>query len=143
MEKNTITINIYKINTENKKVMDNTYTFNLNERIIDIKNKILKNTFKNEYNYLDLENITSRTYKDYGKLFFDIGMLPSTIDNYKLSEFTNEGREFSFIGIPKNITEEKTKLNKDIGIIKKIIKEERKQSSSGFVFYEDEFPPLK
>ena len=142
MEKNTVVFNIYKINTENQKVLDNSYSFNLNEKIIDIKNKILKNTFKNEYNYLDLENITSRTYKDYGKLFFDIGVLPSTIDNYKLVEFTNEGREFLFIGLPKNILIEK-KVNNDIGVIKRIIKEDRKKSSNEFVYYDDEFPPLK
>ena len=142
MEKNTVIFNIYKINTENEKVLDNSYSFKLNEKIIDIKNKILKDTFNNEYNYLDLENITSRTYKDYGKLFFDIGLLPSTIDNYRLSEFTNEGREFLFIGLPKNILIEK-KINNDIGVIKRIIKEERKQSSNEFVYYDDEFPPLK
>lgn len=142
MEKNTVVFNIYKINTENQKVLDNSYSFNLNEKIIDIKNKILKDTFKNEYNYLDLENITSRTYKDYGKLFFDIGVLPSTIDNYKLVEFTNEGREFLFIGLPKNILIEK-KVNNDNGVIKRLIKEDRKQSSNEFVYYDDEFPPLK
>lgn len=142
MEKNTVVFNIYKINTENQKVLDNSYSFNLNEKIIDIKNKILKNTFKNEYNYLDLENITSRTYKDYGKLFFDIGVLPSTIDNYKLVEFTNEGREFLFIGLPKNILIEK-KVNNGNGVIKRLIKEDRKQSSNEFVYYDDEFPSLK
>jgi hypothetical protein len=142
MEKNTVIFNIYKINTENEKVLDNSYSFKLNEKIIDIKNKILKDTFNNEYNYLDLENITSRTYKDYGKLFFDIGLLPSTIDNYRLSEFTNEGREFLFIGLPKNILIEK-KINNNIDVIKKIIKEDRKQSSNEFVYYADEFPPLK
>jgi len=142
MEKNTVVFNIYKINTENQKVLDNSYSFNLNEKIIDIKNKILKDTFKNEYNYLDLENITSRTYKDYGKLFFDIGVLPSTIDNYKLVEFTNEGREFSFVGLPKNILIEK-KVNNDIEVIKRIIKEDRKKSSNEFVYYDDEFPSLK
>jgi hypothetical protein len=143
MEKNTVIFNIYKINTENERVMDNSYSFNLNEKIIDIKNKILKDSFKNEYNYLDLENITLRTYKDYGKLFFDIGLLPSTIDNYKLSEFTNEGREFLFIGHAKNVLIEKKKLNNDSGIIKRIIKEDRKNSSNEFIYYDDEFPPLK
>ena len=118
MEKNTVIFNIYKINNENEKVLDNSYSFNLNEKIIDIKNKILKDTFKNEYNYLDLENITSRTYKDYGKLFFDIGLLPSTIDNYKLVEFTSEGKEFLFIGLPKNILIEKKNTNNDTGVIK-------------------------
>lgn len=143
MEKNTVIFNIYKINNENEKVLDNSYSFNLNEKIIDIKNKILKDTFKNEYNYLDLENITSRTYKDYGKLFFDIGLLPSTIDNYKLVEFTSEGKEFLFIGLPKNILIEKKNTNNDTGVIKRLIKEDRKNSPNEFIYYDDEFPPLK
>jgi hypothetical protein len=147
---NTVNFKIFlKDNDTQDLVEKELYTFNLNEKIIDIKNKILINTFKNEFNYIDFENITERVYKDYGKLFFDKGLLPATIDNYKLSEFTNENRIFSFIAIPKNI-EVFPKIVKNIQtslLPKKTIiknnKEKGKENKKDFVFNIDDFPPLK
>jgi len=147
MEKNTVTFKIYLINENGKTSENKDYIFNINEKIIDIKNKILKDTFNNKFNSLDLENITEKVYKDYGKLFFDKGLIPSTIDNYKLSEFTIDNRIFSFIVNGKNIEKNKSYNKKEEGIfLKKIIKDERqnnKNTDKGFVYYADEFPALK
>jgi hypothetical protein len=126
------------------------YVFNLDEKIGDIKNKILKESFNDKFNNIDMENITDKVYKDYGKLFFDKGLLPCTIDNYKLSQFTNADRVFSFIVVGSNVLKSpKTPVNKviDTGILKKIIienrKDKHKNNDNGFVMYNDDFPPLK
>jgi hypothetical protein len=91
MDKNNVLFKIYNINNKTNNENNNKtnillkdYNFDLKVKIIDIKNIILKELFNNEYNSLDLENINERVYKDFGKLFFDKGLLPSTIDNYKL-----------------------------------------------------------
>ena len=139
MSKNVI-IKTYIVNDNNEQVEDKEYIFNLNEIIIDIKNKILKDTFKNKYNNLEITNITEKVYKDYGKLFFDKGLLPSTINNYKLSEFTNEDRVFSFLVKGTNIQLEKS-TKKDSDFIKKMIKEDRRKNNE-FMIYDDDFPPL-
>jgi hypothetical protein len=137
---NTVIFKIYILNENNESTEDREYIFKLTDRIIDIKNKILKDSFKNEYNNLEMTNITEKVYKDYGKLFFDKGLLPSTINNYKLLEFTNEGRTFSFVVKGTNIKIEKI-IKKECDFIKKIIKEDRGKSND-FMIYDDDFPPL-
>ena len=134
---------MYNENKEDKeKSFFKEYTFDLKLKIDDIKNKILKDI--GNFNYLNLENITERVYKDYGKLFFDLGVLPNTIDNYLLEQFTDRGRVFSFLALPCNIDKVIKKDNNE-GFLKKIIKENREKNNvnNEFVYYEDDFPPLK
>ena len=138
METNTVILKIYK----NKESYDE-YIFNLNEKLIDIKKKILDKTFENKFNYLDLENITEKIYKDYGKLFFDLGKLPRTIDNYKLEQFTNDDRTFSFIGLPCNYEIKEVKKNIKNDFFTKKMKEERMKRDKNIFYYNDnDFPPL-
>jgi hypothetical protein len=127
------------------------YIFNLNIKIIDTKTEILNelnNHKESKYNYLNLDNITFRVYKDYGKQFFDLGLLPNTIDNYKLEQFTDSGRTFSFIAIPANIEIKQFQKKNDSNnsFLKNMIKESREKekinNNNEFTFYEDEFPPL-
>ena len=141
MENKSIILRIYK----NKESYDE-YIFNLNEKIIDIKKKILEKTFENKFNYLDLENITEKIYKDYGKLFFDIGKLPRTIDNYKIEQFTNNNRIFSFIGIPCNNEIKEVKKNiKNENYAVKLKKENflKKNDKNNFFYNDNDFPPLE
>ena len=49
--------------------LEKEYVFNLDITIIEIKKKILNDIYQDKFNYLDLENITERVYKDFGKLF--------------------------------------------------------------------------
>ena len=115
----------------------------LNEKIIDIKNRILKDIFLNKFNYLDLENITDRVYKDYGRLFFEKGLLPETIDNYKLSEFTVDNRTFSFVAIPRNREIIKNiRKEENINLVKKY-SSKNDNKNNGYFYDECEFPPLK
>lgn len=149
---NTIIFKIY-VYDDNKNLVENKdYTLNLNEKIIDVKNKILLETFNNKYNHLDMENITDKVYKDYGKLFFNNGLLPYTIDNYKLSEFTYGGRIFSFIAVGTNInkiitppSKEKSSsvLNlKNIFMVNKNDKN-NKNMNNEFSLNQADFPSLK
>ena len=140
---NTVTFKIFIYDDNNKLIEDREYIFQLNDKIIDIKNKILKDTFNNKYNHIDMENITDRIYKDYGKLFFNKGLLPYTIDNYKLSEFTSFNRTFSFICIGSNINKKTEKNKESSGILKKLFLNSQKDvKKNDFVMYQDDFPPL-
>jgi hypothetical protein len=137
---NSVIFKIYKLQEkQNEKIFDKEYCIDLKTKISDIKKEILKNSFNNEFNYLDLENITDKIYKDFGKLSFDKGIIPNTTDNYKLEQFTINNREFSFIALPKNIIINKTK-KEDSGILKKFVKKELK--SNQLFIYDDDFPPL-
>ena len=115
------------------------YLFNINSKIIDIRNKLLNEIFNNSHNYLEMENITEKIYKDYGKLFFDKGILPSSIDNYLLSQFTNDNRIFSFKINPINLNIIKPIKNELF--LKKIIKETNIKNKDFFI-NNDDFPPL-
>jgi hypothetical protein len=135
---------IFIKNNEYETVEHKTYEYNGTTKIIDMKKELLHDIFNNKFNYLNLENITERVYKDYGKLFFDKGLLPETIDNYKLLEFTNEDRTFLFLALPQNVeVQQIKKINSEDNFLKKIIKEERKKGNNNeFKYFEDDFPPL-
>jgi hypothetical protein len=137
----------FKIYLENNNIDEpefyKEYLFELNIKIIDIKN-IIYNDLKNDkkieetFNTINLSNITDRIYKDFGKLSFNLGLIPNTIDNYKLFEFTNDKRVYSFIAIPF-ITVIKT-INKVSGVLKKVIMNENKND---FCYDPNDFPVLK
>ena len=92
----TVEFKLYK-KENNTNIYLHTYVFDLNTKIIDIKNTIINDFFKDQYNYIELTNITERVYKDYGLMFFDKGLIPSINDNYTLEKFTISNRTFSFI----------------------------------------------
>jgi hypothetical protein len=142
MDNNHITLKLFKKNTDIEFIKE--YIIHIDTKMIDVKNKILNDLYKNmEYNYIDLENITEKIYKDYGKLFFDIGIIPKTIDNYMLHQMTIGNRTFSFIVHPTIYHHE---IKKETPVfLPKLIKETRmktKINKNEFVYYDDEFPPL-
>ncbi len=145
---NSVIFKIYiKDNNENSFIRD--YIFFMHQKIIDIKKTILNDIFKNEYNDILMDNITERVYKDFGKLYFEKGILPKTINNYKLSEITNENRTFSFIISPQNIvidTDANINIKKtnENSILKKLINDEKKNNNNDLCLDDfDAFPPLK
>lgn len=145
MNKNSVVFKIFKLeNNERKFVKD--YYFDLNMKIVDIKNNILSECYNNAYNSLDLENITVKVYKDFGKLFFEKGLLPISIDNYKLSDFTIENRTFEFIVYGKNVQKKEIEKKKNnINLLQKNINKEYKNNkiSKEFVIIDEDFPALK
>jgi len=149
MQSNTVLFKIYRVGDNKENIFFKEYTIELNKKIIDIKNMILDDLNKNDmsnFNGLEMNNITERIYKDFGKLFFDKGIIPDTIDNYKLLQFTNGNRTFLFSIKAKNIINntEKTKTNEPT-FLKRIIKEERikrQKENNEFCYNNDDFPPL-
>ena len=139
-------VNILVFLSENSdKNLFKEYVFKLDKKIIDVKNFILEDLKKksnmNNYNYIDLDNITEKIYKDFGKLFFSNGVLPIIFDNYKLSEFTIENRTFQFLAIPKVNNVNNKQFSKPSGVLKKVIHEQNNKKNE-FVFDNNDFPPL-
>jgi len=144
VENKNVTIHIFYKN-ELLKI----YDFDLHEKIINIKKRVLCECFENKYNEIDFENTSEKIYKDFGKLFFDKGMLPNTIDNYKLDQFTESNRTFFFTVHPKNIEKKDIvnqykKREEKEGLRWKQQRIEKKNTSenNGFLYREEDFPSL-
>lgn len=147
-----ISINLFiKVNNEN--ILKETISVDINSKIHELKKQILTLLFDKNVNYnsVNLTNITSRVYKDYGLLFFDKGLLPDTLDNFTLSKFTIEDRTFDFLVEPSNkinnVSENNFKQNnRSKGIYnpnKRFNPQyEEKNEQVEFVFNEEDFPPL-
>lgn len=137
----SIKINIY-ILKKNEEALVETINQDLNIKIIDFKNQLLSKYFP-ENNYLEINNITERVYKDYGMLFFDKGILPETNDNYLLSKFTIPNRTFSFLIHGKNIEKKISNQvqNKQYVSFNKY-KPKDPNEPEPFILKEEDFPPL-
>jgi len=152
----SVEFKIYKKENETNTYLK-TYVFELNKKIIDIKNIIINDFFKGQYNYVELTNITDRVYKDYGLLFFDKGLIPSINDNYILEKFTIPNRTFSFVveALNKEIksNSNKRKLTIDTDNINNNYsnkysnryndKNNTTNSNNDFFIKEEDFPPLR
>jgi hypothetical protein len=143
----SIKINIYILKKNEESLVD-TITQELNIKMLDLKNILLQKYFP-ENNYLEINNITDRVYKDYGLLFFDKGKLPDTNDNYFLSKFTIPDRTFSFLingkTIEKTITTlnpQKSNINQNKSFNFNKYKERNPNEPQPFVFNEEDFPAL-
>lgn len=136
----SITINLY-LKKNNENCLVETFNQDLNVKMIDFKNKLLKKYFP-ENNYLEITNINDRVYKDYGLLFFELGLLPGTNDNYLLSKFTTPNRTFSFLihGIneEKKVFKQPTRINFN----KYSNQKNEETQQAGYVYKEEDFPPL-
>lgn len=137
----SITTKIY-IKKNNEECLVETFEQDLNVKITDFKNQLLKKYFP-ENNYLQLTNINERVYKDYGLLFFELGLLPSTNDNYLLSKFTTPNRTFSFLiqGIneEKKVFKQPTRINFNN---KYSNQKNEVPQQVGYVYKEEDFPSL-
>ena len=143
----SIKINIY-ILKKNEEALIETITQDLNIKMIDFKQLLLQKYFP-ENNYLEINNITERVYKDYGLLFFDKGPLPDTNDNYFLNKFTIPDRTFSFLINGKTVEKVNKPANpqrlnnnqyKPLNFNK--YQERDPNEPKPFVFNDEDFPPL-
>lgn len=85
------------------------FHFDVDTLMIDVRDEMMWKIYRdekehNEY-YLEIENITPKLYKDFGKLFFNHGLLPKTIDNFPLSKFVAEERTYEFLVYRKRKSE--------------------------------------
>ena len=144
----SIKIKIFKFeNNENKFTEE--IEQDLNIKFIDFKKNLLEKYFP-ENNVLEINNITERVYKDYGLSFFNLGVLPSTNDNYLLSKFTIPERTFSFL--IKGSNQEKKKFNykenkNKLNQLPKIMnfnkyKDKDPNEKKEFIMDMNDFPPL-
>ena len=146
-----IYFNLY-VNENNENTLKTTINIDLDEKIYDLRQKILNLLFKEtNYNYVKLNNITNRVYKDYGLLFFDKGLLPDTVDNFTVGKFTIEERTFDFLveGCNKEETINSTTNNninsgKGKGVYNpnKRFNPQYEEKVDKYVYNEDDFPPL-
>ena len=146
-----IYFNLY-LNENNENTLKTTINIDLDEKIYDLRQKILNLLFKEtNYNYVKLNNITNRVYKDYGLLFFDKGLLPDTVDNFTVGKFTIEERTFDFLveGCNKEETF-KSNINNNIssgrgkGVYNpnKRFNPQYEEKVEKYVYNEDDFPSL-
>ena len=136
------------VNIEKKISFQKEITISLENTINELKNEILNTLNWNEFNDVEINNITERIYKDYGMMFFDKGFLQKNIDNFKLNKFTIKNRTFSFLvyGVKKE------KINSLPIIMPRNLfnkyKNEQQEyninntNQSSFKYNEEEFPPL-
>jgi len=77
--------------------LSKTYTFNnLNTTIIDIKKEIFNDFPKTGFNYVDIDYVSDRIYKEIGKYSFNYGIFPRTMDHTRLSNYTDGHKTFHF-----------------------------------------------
>ena len=136
----SIKINLY-INKNNINCLIETIEQNLNVKIIDFKKNLLNKYFP-ENNQLTLTNITDRVYKDYGLLFFNLGLLPITNDNYYLNKFTIPDRTFSFLMEGTTIEIKQNNHLPKILNFNKYKEKDLNNQKQEFVLDNNDFPPL-
>ena len=138
----SIKINIYKLN-KNQECLIETIEQDLNVKMIDFKNQLLSKYFPDN-NYLEINNITERVYKDYGMLFFDKGILPNTNDNYMLNKFTIGNRTFSFLINGKTVEKKNNKNDEKKTPFTNFnkYKPKNQEKPESFILKDEDFPPL-
>lgn len=145
---------IFKIGENNiEKTYDNTTT------LLDIKKDLLENYYENneECKYLDFELILNKPIKYFSKLSLEPGLIPSTMDKYKLNNFSIQNiKELSINVIEnntKNILDDNINIQNNISINEKInnkinnynknnVKNNKKYETTKFNYNINDFPEL-
>jgi hypothetical protein len=131
--------------------LSKTYTYNdLTTKIIDIKKQIFNDFPRTDFNYIDLEYVSDRVYKEIGKYSFNYGIFPRTMDNTKLSNYTDGNKTYHFfINYCNNDVAVNNENNRKINLsfIKKDDDEETQQTATIVNLfdsnkYDSNFPPL-
>ena len=134
----TVVVYYNNITDEN---LSKVYIFSLNNTIIDIKNNILADFPKEGFNYIDLDYVSERVYKEIGKYSFNRGIIPRTMDIINLEQFTNGGKTYHFYIHYDNyevIKNEKPKLSYLANRGERLLKNDDKPAFN----YENDFPTL-
>ena len=122
-------------------------SFQKNHTILDMKKKILKDFPRENFEYIDFENISPKIYSEFGKLSFPKNLLPQTLDNYRLDNFClGSGAKFQFkvIYVEKDVNgvmkEKSEKQEPNLSFLKKTKTTFNKNSEPVVKSYEEEFP---
>jgi hypothetical protein len=133
--------------------LSKTYIYNdLKTKIIDIKKEIFNDFPKEGFNYVDIDYVSERIYKEIGKYSFNYGIFPRTMDNTRLSNYTDGNKTFHFFIHYSNnevIVNNENNRRINLSFIKKEedendIKQPIQQETNLFDSnnYEKNFPPL-
>jgi hypothetical protein len=124
--------------------------YDLVTTILSIKKELLNDFYNNECKYLDFELVLKNPIKHFGKLSLEPGLMPSSMDKFKLNKFSINGLEQLNINVSKNnnnnilqnienaTTNIYDKINKRINNEVNINDKE----SQEFVYKEEDFPSL-
>ena len=137
------------------------FLFNINDKniekeydtttsIFNIKKELLNEFYNNECKYLDFELVLENPIKHFGKLSLEPGLMPSSMDKFKLNKFSINGLEQLNINVLKNNNNnilkniKNTTTNIYDKINKRINNEENinNKESQEFVYKEEDFPSL-
>ena len=124
--------------------------YDLTTTILSIKKELLNDFYNNECKYLDFELVLENPIKHFGKLSLEPGLMPSSMDKFKLNKFSINGLEQLNINVSinnnNNILEniENTTTNIYDKINKRINNEDNVniRESQEFIYKDEDFPSL-
>jgi hypothetical protein len=76
--------------------------YEISYSLIQIKRELINEYFKNVCKYLDFELLLERPIKHFGKLGLEPGIIPTTMDKFKLDKFSISGINLLKINVIEN-----------------------------------------
>ena len=123
---------------------EHSYQIDLNESILEIKNKIINDHFNNDNIQLTFTFIGTKPIREFGKYnLIPDQEIPSTLDYLKISNFSEVDRNYIFKVVKtntENISDKKPNIIKYVPSYKKTHKKIQKNDS--FCLNIADFPPL-
>lgn len=116
--------------------------------IFNIKKELLNEYYNNKCKYLDFELILENPIKHFGKLSLEPGLIPSSMDKFKLNKFSiNELNQLTINVLENNTNDilqniENSTTNIYDKINKKINNVEYINQTQEFIYKEEDFPSL-
>ena len=122
--------------------------YDLTITIFNIKKELLNEYYNNKCKYLDFELILENPIKHFGKLSLEPGLIPSSMDKFKLNKFSiNELNQLTINVLENNTNDilqniENSTTNIYDKINKKINNVEYINQTQEFIYKEEDFPSL-
>lgn len=122
--------------------------YDLTITIFNIKKELLNEYYNNKCKYLDFELILENPIKHFGKLSLEPGLIPSSMDKFKLNKFSiNELNQLTINVFENNTNDilqniENSTTNIYDKINKKINNVEYINQTQEFIYKEEDFPSL-
>ena len=128
------------------KIKDKKFDFNLdiNNSILDIKNQIISKYFENKDIYIDLEYLSDKPLRLFGKYTLNPGVISRNHDLEKFNKFSiKENIILKVIRKEKSlIIPKKRKKNKYFNQTNKYFNQTNNLQKKEFIFRESDFPSL-
>lgn len=128
------------------KETENTFEFDLDKSLREVREEILR-TLNIGLDEADLSNETPKVYRNFGRMVMNTGRLPRSYDSRLLKEFLVDGQDILVATV--EVDEEYIKMMKELENrppVKRVVRKEaipvKPRQEQGFVYSEDDFPPL-